>query len=178
MKRPQYPGKNVTARRAIHFAIGIGAAALVAAAPQLARADGMTPTSIDLQSVTVTPESMKWTGGAPGDVRVAFVDTSTVAAREVIFQVIGASGAVVQQINDKGTFSPGVRITHHFPVAGVEDGDIVQVAAVRYADGSAWRADGAYIQSASRQSVLSTGSAEPRPGTSEGNAAIVLSATR
>jgi hypothetical protein len=148
--------KNI-ARRASQLALGIGAAALLAVAPQIARADAPAATSVDLESVTVTPESITEIGAEPGLVRLVFVDTNAVAARDVVFQVIGASGAVLQQIDDRGTFSPGIHITHSFMVPGIEDRDVVQVAAVKYSDGSTWIAKGAYILSPDQESVRETG---------------------
>lgn len=146
MKHHQFPSKNTTARRAAHLAIGIGAAVLLAATPQLALADAPTATPVDVQAISVTPDSLTSEGSEFGVVRVIFVDASSVAAREVVFQVIGPSGAVRQQIEDKGDFEPGATISHTFEVPGAQAGDEVQVAAVKYADGSTWTANGAHLQ--------------------------------
>lgn len=157
MNIEQRPNTKTALRRASHLAIGIGAAALLVATPQIARADATTATSVNVQKISVIPDSTSVAGTEIGVVQVVFNDTSTVAAREVIFQIIGRSGAVVEQINDKGTFHPGTRISHTFRVWGVGADDTVQVAAVKYADGSTWTAGNTYIQDANQRSVLSSG---------------------
>lgn len=162
MKQQQQPHKNTVARRAAHAAITIGAVVLFAAAPQLARADAPAATSVDVQAVSVTPANLSSEGQEQGVVRVVFADTNSVAAREVVFQVIGRSGAVRQQINDQGTFEPGARIAHTFEVPGAQADDLVQVAAVQYADGSIWTADGARVEDENQQSVFSSGRAANR----------------
>lgn len=160
MKLQRHSRKNATAQRAVHLALGIAAAVLLAGAPQLVRADTTPATSVDLEAVSVIPDGSPSTDSLDiGLVRVVFKDTNTVAADEVVFQIISPSGAVRQQIDDKGTFAPGARIVHTFPVPGIQDDDQIGVAMVKYTGGSTWTAPHSYIQSDNQQSVLSTGSA-------------------
>lgn len=151
MKTIQHTTKG-TAR----LAAGIGAIALLAVTPQLARADGPAPTSVELQSVSVTPDSLARSHEI-GVVRIAFDNAGAVAAREVVFQVTDESGTLVQQINDRGSFAPHATIVHTFDVPAVQSNDKVQVAAVKYVDGSAWTADGSHLDGKAERALLDTG---------------------
>lgn len=158
MRPKQKPSQHSVAQRASHLALGVGAAALLAAAPQAVRADTM-PTSVDVHAVSVSPNAPSTDSPEVGIVRVAFDNTNRVAANEVVIQVISQSGVVRQQIDDKGTFAPGTVVVHTFMVPGAQDVDMVQIAAVKYVDGSTWTAAGSHLEGDSEESVLNTGSA-------------------
>jgi hypothetical protein len=138
------------------FVTGVGVAALLAVAPQIAHAATSAATSVDLRSVQLTPDMMS-DYGEPGVVRLAFDDAGPVAADEIVFQVVDPDGAIVTQFADKGSFAPGVTIVHTFDVGDVQSNDSVQVAEVKYADGSVWKADGGYIEGKQQRLSLSTG---------------------
>jgi hypothetical protein len=158
MKHNEFANKKTVAARAAQLAIGIGAAVLVAAVPQFALAE-TSATSVDLQAVSITPASLSSDGQEQGVVRIAFADARGVTANQVVFQVLAESGAVLQQIDDQGTFAPRVTISHTFQVPGVQADDVVQVAAVTYADGAVWLAPGARVESPDQESIRGMGRA-------------------
>jgi hypothetical protein len=158
MNAQHNPSNTTLARRAAQLAFGIGSVVLLSAAPQLVRADTMA-TPVDVRAISVTPDAPSTDSPEVGVVRLVFENANTVAAREVIFQVISQSGVVRQQIDDKGTFAPATVIMHTFTVPGAQQEDMVQVAAVKYADGTTWTLPGTHIEGAAQQSVLTTGSA-------------------
>jgi hypothetical protein len=71
------------------------------------------------------------------DVTISFVNTASQPAKSVEFAV--RSGGHTCLIVDKGTFSPGTRITHTFSQSPqLEDASSVQIRKVTFADGSSW----------------------------------------
>jgi hypothetical protein len=87
------------------------------------------------------PARAQWFDGittsASSDVIISFVDTAPVAATKVVFAV--RSGGHTCFIVDKGTFSPGTRITHSFPrSAELDNASSIEVRKVTFADGTTW----------------------------------------
>ncbi|MGD0475145.1 MAG: hypothetical protein ABSB70_18290 [Candidatus Velthaea sp.] len=77
------------------------------------------------------------------DVAVHFVNTANVAATVVKFSV--ADGQFTKAIVDKGIFTHGVQIKHHFAIAnpvGSLANVVCNVTDVDFADGSSWHAAG------------------------------------
>ena len=79
----------------------------------------------------------------PNNVIVTFENVSSRTIKEVVFLVRDQDGIDVGHIDDKGTFSPNVAITHVFD-NGYDDFAPVQVSltpvAVTFADGEIWKA--------------------------------------
>ena len=128
------------------------AAALVATAPALAQAQNVSYAVKSPISITSFRVNELYTPGTIGtdveqapqfvdtDVSVKFVNTGNVAATVVKFSV--NAGQSTQLIVDKGTFSHGAQIRHHFAIADPVDASnaTCNVAEVTFADGSVWRA--------------------------------------
>jgi hypothetical protein len=75
-----------------------------------------------------------------GHVRVTFRNDGDVAATAVVFDVRDdQTGA--QRIDDVGNYAKGVTVTHEFHYLNVHAGEALQVAEVRYADGTVWTND-------------------------------------
>jgi ABC-type transport system involved in cytochrome bd biosynthesis fused ATPase/permease subunit len=71
------------------------------------------------------------------DVTISFVNTANVPAKRIEFAV--TSGKHTCVIVDKGTFSPGARITHTFLQSSELVGaSSVTIRKVTFADGSTW----------------------------------------
>jgi hypothetical protein len=126
------------------------AAAFVAAAPALAQAQNISyavKSPIAISSFGVrelyTPGAIADVEQAPQfidtDINIKFVNTGTVAATLVKFAV--NAGQSTQIIVDKGTFTSGAQIRHHFAIANPIDAPnaTCNVSEVIFADGSVWR---------------------------------------
>jgi hypothetical protein len=98
-----------------------------------------------IRIVRVTPNSgyvqnlLNWSGVAetvstPGYSTVSFVNDASVGAVRVTFAVKSKSSTAI--VVDKGTFSPGVTITHDIDDADPEA--TIEVEQVTLADGSVW----------------------------------------
>jgi hypothetical protein len=89
-----------------------------------------------------SPASTRWfdgvnVGGLATDVTISFVNTASQPAKTVEFTVRSGNHTCV--IVDKGTFSPGTRITHTFSQSPELDGaSSVKIRKVTFADGSTW----------------------------------------
>jgi hypothetical protein len=128
----------------IKQAVVTSAFASLAALPTITFAAPATPDPIVINHVQVQPTGNSF--GA-GFVTVTFTNTSSVTATEVVFELSGAGG--FQRINDVGTFTPGVQITHGFLYYAHTPNENVKVAEVDFADGTIW-ADGQITTSHSR----------------------------
>lgn len=75
---------------------------------------------------------------------VRFVNRSSVAATDVVFQL--RSGDDTQIVHDRGTFAPGVAISHNFTMRSggtyFAGASTCNVVSAHFANGTAWRADG------------------------------------
>lgn len=77
-------------------------------------------------------------GNEASAVTISFVNRADLPIRSVVFAV--RSGNYRSLIVDKGTFSPGARITHTFLRSReLGFGSTVKVVKVTFADGSIWR---------------------------------------
>jgi hypothetical protein len=129
------------------------AAAITIATPTLASAQTVaystsSPVSITSFSIVDSSNVLGWGTGdfaeparfITNDVTLKFVNKSDQPATLVKFTL--DNGQYSQNIQDKGTFSPGVQIEHSFTLRGrmgsVSDA-ISRVEEVDFADGSVWR---------------------------------------
>lgn len=124
--------------KSIRLAV-IGAAAALAIAPSLVRAEAPAARNTILLRSSLVYSSPNLEGEVPyqGHLRVSFQNDGDVTATAVVFDVRDDDSAP-QRISDVGTFSPGVAITHNFHFINVHEGEAVHVAEVRYADGTVW----------------------------------------
>ena len=126
---------------------GLTAAIVIAAVPLAVRADA-NPAPIVVSSTVTTHGYGKFEAVAmPGQVIVTFKNVSPQTVKDVVFSVVNTdSGYEVDRIDDVGTFSPNVSITHVFMnnydlVNIIVEVKLVPIRAT-YADGSSWRAEG------------------------------------
>ncbi|HTJ24970.1 MAG TPA: hypothetical protein VMA36_02295 [Candidatus Limnocylindria bacterium] len=90
-----------------------------------------------------SPRASQWFDGInitglSSDVTISFVNTANVPAKSVEFAV--RAGKHTCLIVDKGTFSPGTRITHTFLQSPeLENASSVSIRKVTFADGSSWQ---------------------------------------
>lgn len=125
----------------------IAASIIGLAAP--AAALTVQPTNpIAIQQVTSSPEREF----APGVVRIAYRNTADVSAKEVTFQISDAAGRTAD-VEDVGSFTPGVTIDHDFRVLKLGDGAQARVVHVELADNSAWDAPPAPASAVRRQAA-------------------------
>ena len=122
------------------FTATLAAALLLGGAPALASADEMQAGPIQLNSVhstqTLTPDATE----DPGLARIAFTNTGSMPATDVVFAVTSNDNHVVDVYDAAGSFAPGVTISKAFPsdtLASPTDGKVA-VQSVTYADGSVW----------------------------------------
>jgi hypothetical protein len=87
---------------------------------------------------TATPFYGADRGSEASVVTISFADTANLPIKRVVFAV--RAGNYRSLIVDKGTFSPGTRITHSFlRNRELGQGSTVKVLNVTFADGSTWR---------------------------------------
>jgi hypothetical protein len=101
------------------------------------------PIAVEGFSAEFSPHASEWFDefnvyDDSSDVTISFVNTANVPAKNVEFAV--RSGRYTYVIVEKGTFSPGARITRTFlqspPLVGASS---VQIRKVTFADGSTWQ---------------------------------------
>jgi hypothetical protein len=115
----------------------LGAALLLAGAPAVALASASTSADpITISDVQVQPADGGHGNGA-GFVSVAFDNTGSQTATEVIFE-LDVDGAYTDHFNDVGNFTPGTTIKHAFQTDSSAADQQIKVAAVKFADGSVW----------------------------------------
>jgi hypothetical protein len=106
----------------------IGATAVAQTGP------AQVPVTIDRTTIVPPPNTES---NGQGVVAVTFTDHATQPATRVVLDVLSPSGNPIARINDIGTFSPNVAISHRFYLMGV--GQVpgkVEVDAVTLADGT------------------------------------------
>lgn len=128
----------------------IAAALLVASmalgGASIASAASTPADTIDVLQTTVNPAGNHtsvydgWLPSGPNNVQIKFVNRGDQAATAITFQV-DSLGTPVAAIEDVGTFSKDAVVTHSFTIAG-DPNATVSVVGVKYADGSAWSANG------------------------------------
>lgn len=111
------------------------AASIIGLAAPAAALTEQSVNPIAIQQVTSSPEREF----APGDVRISYRNTADVAANEVTFRIGDAAGRTAD-VEDRGTFAPGVTIDHDFRILKLGDDAQASVVHVELADGSAWDA--------------------------------------
>jgi hypothetical protein len=132
------------------YLIATAAVALIAGSAANAGAQtkvAYTNTPVKIVSYSLTPSyaapTPSWGGtymniSGSGEVTISFVNTGNSAATSVQFVV--RSNKTSELIVDKGTFSPGASITHHFsldPQIGASAQ--LEVERVAFDDGSVWQ---------------------------------------
>ena len=118
-----------------------GALTLAAGAPAAAAVAPVSVTSCDYSGLDGTSLVPATAPILAGDLRITFVDNAPLAATNVRFAV--SYDNVSQIIDDSGTFSSGVPITHDFaPSANLRYTGSAQcsVQSVTFSDGSRWQA--------------------------------------
>jgi hypothetical protein len=136
----------------LSFAAVLGAAAVLAGLPVLGTAAAPANNTITLRSYEISDFSgnNEVSSSGQGHVRVSFRNDGDMAATAVIFDVLN-DGEYAGHIDDFGTFSKGVTITHQFHWVNVHQGESLRIAQVRYADGTIWSTDGTLPPALRRQ---------------------------
>jgi hypothetical protein len=115
----------------------LGAALLLAGAPAVALASDVPSSNpIAISDIQVQPADGGHGNGA-GFVSVAFDNTSSQVATEVVFE-LDVDGAYTDHFNDVGNFTPGTTIRHAFQTDSSAADQQLKVAEVKFADGSVW----------------------------------------
>jgi hypothetical protein len=125
--------------------VGLAATIAAPATAQTQTTYAKDPISVEAFSayLNVSPAPSQWLdglyiGGDASNVTISFVNTADVPAKSVEFAV--RAGNHTSLIVDKGTFSPGARITHTFERSpDLVGATSVQVREVTFADGSSWQ---------------------------------------
>jgi hypothetical protein len=115
----------------------LGAALLLAGAPAVALASAAPMSDpIAIGDIHVQPADGGHGNGA-GFVSVAFDNTSSQVATEVVFE-LDVDGAYANHFDDVGSFTPGATVRHAFQTDSSEADQQLKVAAVKFADGTVW----------------------------------------
>lgn len=122
--------KNTTS-----LATAVAAALLLAAAPVLASADQAGPIRID--SFQITDQSLSEHNVVPVGATISFTNTSDSPATDVVLG-LQSDGAVVDQVEETGTFAKGVTIKHYFGTQVTGNAEQVAVLKATFADGTVW----------------------------------------
>ena len=132
---------SVISKAILATSIAISAPLAASAAQTAPVASFMPSAPIVVSDVNVQPSGSINQSG-PGFISLAFANTSNLTANEVVFQT--NSG---RQIDDVGSFAPGVTIRHaYFANSGSTDPQI-KVIKVQFADGSTWSNDDTFAPS-------------------------------
>jgi hypothetical protein len=123
-------------KRITPFTATLAAALLFGTAPALA-AGAMQPGPVTLDDVQFNQVYTPDFTTDPGTATIAFTNTASVPATEVVFAVT-SNGVPVDFYDTTGTFSPGVRISKDFSADITAPERDVVVQSVKYADGSVW----------------------------------------
>jgi hypothetical protein len=116
------------------------AAAILAGSPAIALAQTTAPVAI--VNSQAQPQIQDVGGGnSAGFADVTFVNHNNVPATEIDF-TLSSNGTALETLTDKGTFSPGVAVSHSFTTAQTERDLQISVAEVKFADGTSWVNDG------------------------------------
>ncbi len=129
----------------------IAAAAILASSPQ-ANAAGTAPTLAYAPPAAAAPiridrmQLPPFTAGEhnllPRYITISFTNVQAQPATDIVFGMLDSKGRVVDQYEDSGTFSPGVRIAAQVPFDQILDKVAgFDVEAATFADGSTWTKD-------------------------------------
>jgi hypothetical protein len=124
---------NITAAAALAALVLAGAPALASAAPAQAN-------PIQLNNVKIAQSYGVYNQFEPGAVSVSFTNHGTVAATGVIFNLVDGSGNILAQYNDVGSYPQGATVRHNFEDTHLDNGQKLEVAQVKFADGTSWSA--------------------------------------
>lgn len=115
---------------AILFLVGVSAIASIGAQ--------QVSIPVILDKAEVLPPVGGGESGGLGLVSVTFTDRATIAAKEVVLDVLDDQGGFIARIRDYGLFSPGVAISHRFYIGniGANPRDSVEIGSVTLADGT------------------------------------------
>jgi hypothetical protein len=133
-------GTGFTMKKITSITATLGAALLLTAAPALVRADDMQSGPVQIQGAQLfgqNIESEDSSGTVPSSVRISFTNNNDSPATHVVFGLV-TDGAVMETIDDSGTFSKGVTINHLFPDTNPSVNQEFAVQTVTFADGSVW----------------------------------------
>jgi hypothetical protein len=117
------------------LASAVAAALLLAATPVLASAAQTGPIRID--SFQITDQSLSEHAVVPVGATIAFTNTNDSPATDVVLG-LQSDGAVVDQVEETGTFAKGVTIKHYFGTDVTDNAEQVAVLKATFADGSVW----------------------------------------
>jgi hypothetical protein len=73
-----------------------------------------------------------------GRIDVGFTNVSPVEATDIVFDIENSKGAVINQLEDVGSFAQGVAIHHNFNDDALDPNQQVVVEEVTFADGTKW----------------------------------------
>jgi hypothetical protein len=117
----------------------LGSAIVLATAPGIASA-AVQNAPVALDNVHIVQSYGIFNNFDPGRVSVRFTNKNGVAATGVTFNLVAASGAILAQYNDIGTYLPGQTVKHDFTDTHEENNQRIEVASVRFSDGTSWSA--------------------------------------
>jgi hypothetical protein len=115
----------------------MAAALLLGGAPALASADEMATGPVQLGNVQSNQVYTPDFTSDPGFATVAFTNTGSMPATDVVFAV-KSGGNVVDVYDAAGSFAPGVAISKNFPSTVPASDRDIEVESVTYSDGSVW----------------------------------------
>jgi hypothetical protein len=124
-------------KRSTSLAAAVAAAALLAGSPLLASPADQQTGPIRIDNTVLNRDLGEATEFAPGYAQVAFTNQNGVPATNVVF-ALTSNGHVVGNVEDDGSFAPGVTIRYDFQDHCSADDQQLAVQSVTFADGTVW----------------------------------------
>jgi hypothetical protein len=115
------------------------AATVIAGAPALAADTAMQAGPINISGAQLfSSRHDDDNRDHPGSLSVDFTNTKGSAAVKVVFVIVESGGAILDRLEDVGSFATGVRISHFFRDTFDTLDQRVAVATATFADGTTW----------------------------------------
>jgi hypothetical protein len=121
------------------IAAALGIAILTTSIPVLASAATETAGPVIIKDVNIQPSYGVFNNFSyRGLVNVVFTNTNPVPATDIVFDLESASGTILDQFEDVGSFAKGIAIHHHFNDDAMDYNQKLVVDSIAFADGTEW----------------------------------------
>jgi hypothetical protein len=118
----------------------MGAILILAGLPAFATAELLQEGPVRIDLVEIAESYGALNEFEPGLVSVAFTNTNAVTATDVVFDLVGADGALIARYDDIGSFAHDATQFHRFADIQAESDEQLEVSYVKFADGTSWTA--------------------------------------
>jgi hypothetical protein len=118
----------------------MGAILILAGVPAFVAAELLQEAPVRIDLVEIEQSRGALNEYEPGLVSVAFTNTNAVTATDVVFDLIGADGALIARYDDVGSFAHDTTQLQGFADIQAESDLQLAVSYVKFADGTSWTA--------------------------------------